>query len=80
MIYNKYLGGISDKEKAVVYEIDKTLLYYEFYHYTGIELIKKPELASEPVFEFEPFDRVRDKYLQMFNKLHMIYGEEQNVH
>lgn len=69
VIYEKYAGVFSDEEKEIIYGIDKDLLYYEFYHYMGIELSKKPEICSNPVFEERLFAEVRDEYLRIFEGL-----------
>ena len=55
MIYQKYIGKLTDEEKEIVYTIDKDLLYHEFYHYMQIELTSKTKLLSSPSFEFKDF-------------------------
>ena len=69
LIYQKFVGKLGDEEKKTVYTIDKDLLYYEFYHYMGIELSEKPEIFSNPVFETEDFDVVKKKFLDLFYEL-----------
>lgn len=74
LIYQKYTGELTEYEKQLVYKVDKDLLYYEFYHYTGIELSQKPEIKTKPVFEFKDFSEVRDEFLNMFDKLIRLSG------
>lgn len=69
MIYNKYIGKLTDEEKQLIYKVDKDLLYYEFLHYMGIELSDRPSLLSKPVFEFVPFENVKKAYIALFEKL-----------
>lgn len=69
LIYQKYIGTVSEEEKAVVYQIDKELLYYEFYYYMQIELSAKPRILSSPSFEFKDFSLVKSDYLELFYKL-----------
>lgn len=74
LIYQKYVGELTDKQKEMVRRIDKDLLYYEFYHYTGIELSSKPPIKSQPDFRFRDFAEVRDEYLALFKKLTELSG------
>ncbi|MBQ4527651.1 MAG: phosphohydrolase [Clostridia bacterium] len=69
LIFKKYVGELTEEEKKIVYSIDKDLLYYEFYHYMGIELSEKPHIFSKPVFEFKEFSVVRDEFLELFKRL-----------
>lgn len=69
MIYQKYIGELTDEELSLVYKVDKDLLYHEFYHYTGIELGSKTTIYSNPGFEFEDFLVVKQKFLDLFNEL-----------
>lgn len=68
-VYKKFIGELSDREKETVFRIDKDMLYYEFYHYMGIELSEKPEISSNPIFEFEDFAVVKSKFLDLFGRL-----------
>ncbi len=69
MIYQKYIGKLTDEEKEIVHTIDKDLLYHEFYHYMQIELNSKTKLLSSPSFEFKDFSLVKDEYLKLFRHL-----------
>ena len=68
-IYEKYIGTLTDEEKEIIYRIDKDLLYYEFYHYMGIELSEKPLICSKPVFEEKAFKEVENEYMSIFEML-----------
>ena len=69
MIYQKFIGALSDEEKQIVYQIDKELLYHEFYEHMHIELSQRPEIKTSPDFGFRPFDEVKREYLELFEKL-----------
>ena len=69
VIFEKYIGTFTNEEKDIIFRIDKDLLYYEFYHYMGIELSEKPRLWSEPVFEEKPFREIEVEYLKLFERL-----------
>ena len=68
-IYEKYALSFSEEEKEIIYKIDKDLLYYEFYHYMGIELSQKPQIWSEPVFEERSFKDVENEFMRIFEAL-----------
>lgn len=68
-IYGKYLNGITPEEQKLVKEIDDTLLYYEFYHFMGEELSKKPPITCIPDFSELPFQIVEEQYLKLFEEL-----------
>lgn len=66
LIYEKYIGTISDEEKKLVYKVDKDLLYHEFYHYMNIELSEKTQLKSNPDFSLKSHSFVKELYLEKF--------------
>ena len=70
-IYEKYLKAkLTDEEQKMIDSVDNTLLYHEFIHYTGIELeVEKSDLLSKPVFKFEEFASVENRYKELFYKL-----------
>lgn len=70
LIYQKYIGTLTDDEKSLVYQIDKELLYYEFYHYMQIELSARPQIVTSPSFEVMDFSQVKSEFLELFNKLY----------
>ena len=65
-IYERFLGSkLTEEEQKIVSEIDDALLFYEFEHYMGERLMdNEPELKSNPVFAFVPFEEVEHKYIQ----------------
>ena len=68
LIYEKYVGALTEDEKKIVYTIDKDLLYYEFYDHMQIELGSKPKLLTSPSFDFKEFSLVKDEFLELFKK------------
>lgn len=79
VIYQKYLpGGIRPREQRVMKEIDNTMLYYEFLHFTVEKLAEKePKLVIEPCFTFSSFWSVEKQYLFMFDTLSRQIQEEE---
>lgn len=70
-IFEKYLGTLSEEESRAWKEIDDSILYYEFFHFMGEELMECPgELKSQPVFDTEPFEDTERKYLKLFEELY----------
>ena len=54
----------------MVDSVDNTLLYHEFIHYMGMELeVEKSDLLCNPVFKFEEFATVENRYKELFYKL-----------
>ena len=69
-IYEKYLGKLTEAEKAAVSEADDCMLYYEFVTLTGKRLYDTaPALFSSPTFEFIDFKTLEDEFLSAFNTL-----------
>jgi 5'-deoxynucleotidase YfbR-like HD superfamily hydrolase len=69
-IYEKYLGKLTEAEKAAVSEADDCMLYYEFVTLTGKRLYDTaPALVSSPTFEFIDFKTLEDEFLSAFNSL-----------
>ena len=70
-IYEKYIKDeLTSEEQRMIDSVDNTLLYHEFIHYMGHELqVEKDELISKPVFKFEEFKSVENKYKDLFNQL-----------
>ena len=64
-IYEKFLGRVpTETEQTAISSVDDTLLYYEFDHYMGEKLQKKPpKLYSAPVFEQKTFSEIEEKYI-----------------
>ena len=69
-IFHKYLGGLSENERKAVFHMDKVLLYYEFYHFMGVEITPKPFLYSNPDFSEKDWRDVEQTYLDRFYELY----------
>ncbi|MGN0293591.1 MAG: phosphohydrolase [Lachnospiraceae bacterium] len=76
-IFSKYLGGITEEEQTQIKLMDDTLLYYEFYHFMGEELMDKPFITRIPDFPELPFKTVEKRYLELFHDLYGILNQEQ---
>lgn len=70
-IYRRFLGEtLDEEERALVKDVDDSLLYHEFLHYMGEALQEKaPKLDSCPVFEERSFREVEEEYLSMYRKM-----------
>ncbi len=71
MIWEKWLGSpLSSDEYKQVFEIDDAMLYFEFMHFTGEQVIEEqPPLLAEINYDFKDFLLVEDEYLKLFNQL-----------
>ena len=72
-IWTKYLGeALTEEENAQVFEIDDTILYYEFIYFMDEAITtQKPVLKSNPVFAFNSFIETETlfmKYVESFLK------------
>ncbi len=70
-IYRRFIpGGISAEENAAVCRIDDAMLYYEFMHFVGEEVITpKPEIKRIPDFISRPMKEIETEYLETAKKL-----------
>ncbi|BDD05687.1 hypothetical protein [Aureibacter tunicatorum] len=70
-IYGKYLSrGLSEEDRDKINSVDNTLLYHEFKHYMNMEMTAvKGELYSSPLFQFEDFGMVKQRFLSLFERL-----------
>ncbi|MCD8019468.1 MAG: phosphohydrolase [Clostridiales bacterium] len=71
MIYEKFAGRVpSEEEEAMVKEIDKTLLYFEFLHYMGVGTGEPGQgLRSVPEFKEMPRQEVEKKFLEIYRRM-----------
>lgn len=71
MIYCKFVGRVpTEKEKADIKDIDKTLLFFEFKHYMGIGCGKPGNgLRSNPQFIEMPRQKVERQYKDIYERL-----------
>ena len=68
VVYEKFIGTLSDEELAVVKLIDDTMLYHEFYHFMGEKIGEELPKMSNPSYDFQPFDEVESEFLEIFNE------------
>lgn len=71
MIYEKFAGRCpTEEEEKVIKEIDDTMLYFEFLHYTGKECGSPGKgLASQPEFREEFHGDVEKRFLEKYRQL-----------
>lgn len=71
LIWERFLGApLNEEEYRQVFEIDDTILYYEFVELMDTRLWPEaPELRSEPVFDFMGFVSCEEEYLKLFQRL-----------
>ncbi len=66
-IYKKFLGSIPDEtERIKISTIDDSLLYHEFFHYTGVELFEYKEIITKGNFEIRPFLEIEEEFITCF--------------
>lgn len=70
IIYAKYLGStLAEEEKALVKIIDDDMLYFDL-----LNLLNEPQPKPAPLMksaftqDYEPFDKVEKRYLELFHK------------
>ncbi|MCX7749211.1 MAG: DUF429 domain-containing protein [Clostridia bacterium] len=70
-IWNKYLEQqLNNDEVAQVFQIDDAMLYYEFLYFMEEQIFEqKPDIKSNPDFEFRGFERTEKQFVSLFNKL-----------
>lgn len=70
-IWRKYLGEpLTPEENTQVFDIDDTILYYEFVALMATKLSdREPELKSQPRFDFMGFLPCEEAFLQLFAML-----------
>ena len=70
-IYLTFTGSLPDKgECEIIREIDDSMLYHEFMHFTNEKLSDtEPEIYSSPNFDFVPFEEAEKKFLALFRIL-----------
>lgn len=70
-IFRKYnLDKLTVKELNQVYEIDDTMLYYEFKILMDENIFdREPDILSKPDFEQREFEKIRDEFLSLFDSL-----------
>lgn len=69
VIYERFLGGITPAEEAAVTAIDDALLYHEFYHFMGEEVLPPQPITRVPTFAAMTFGEAEARYLALFEEL-----------
>ena len=69
VIYQKYIGSLTDDELATVKLIDDTMLFYEFYYFMGEKICPEYPKKTEPSYDFQPFEEVEKEFLDLFHSL-----------
>ncbi len=72
MVYEKFAGDCPNPEEAaIVKEIDRTLLYYEFQELMGQPVGDLPEqpMQSEPRFVERDWNKVEEEFLALYHDL-----------
>lgn len=69
VIYERFLGGITPDEAAAVAAIDDALLYHEFYHFMGEEVLPPQPITRVPTFAFVTFREAEEMYLRLFEEI-----------
>lgn len=69
-IWLKYLGEpLTNEEFIQVRDIDDAILYYEFIYFMNEAIYEvRPELQSNPMFEFESFAQTEKAFIEHFHK------------
>lgn len=74
LIYKKFLGNsLNEEEKKLVKSVDNDLLYYDLKELLN-EMSEgtEPELHIELSYEFIPFERVEQTYLELYDRYKLI--------
>ena len=71
LIWEKFLGEpLTPEEYDQVFQIDDTVLYYEFLELMQLPLTEEtPEMVSEPDFVFHGFAHTEQEFLDWFHRL-----------
>lgn len=71
VIYKKWLGSsLTEREYAIMRDVDDTMLYYEMLHYFGEKIsATAPNLCSKPFFSFDGFEKTERDFLDRFESL-----------
>lgn len=70
MIYEKFLGSdLTEDEQAQLKEIDRAMLWYDLENLLGeVQYGEIPDLHIELDYTVQPFSKVEDEYLLLFEK------------
>ena len=68
VVYEKYIGTVTEDEQKIVKLIDDTMLYHEFYHFMGEKISDELPKLSFPSYDFLQFEEVEKEFLQIFEE------------
>lgn len=69
IIYEKFVGDISEEDRIIISEIDDAMLYHEFFTLTGEEVCKKGNLVTHPELKSIPFTETEAEFITLYNQL-----------
>ena len=70
MVFDKWVPELTEDERKLVFEIDDTILYYEFAKLMDTKLTPtEPMLKSRPIFDFVKFEQTEREFLELFDML-----------
>ena len=69
-IFEKWIPTLSNEERKLIFEIDDTILYYEFIELFGEKIFEyTPNMVSTPCFDYIPFEDVENEFVELFNRI-----------
>ena len=69
IVFDKWVPQLTEDERKSIFEIDDTILYYEFVELKNAKLTpEEPILISKPIFDFVEFTTVESEFLGMFEE------------
>lgn len=69
-IFEKWIPTLSNEERKLIFEIDDTILYYEFIELFGEKIFEyTPNMVSTPRFDYIPFEDVENEFVELFNRI-----------
>jgi Predicted hydrolases of HD superfamily len=70
-VYRRFgLSYLSPDESELVKDIDDSMMYYEFIHFTGEQVLDyTPTLISSPRYDATPFNDVEEEFLSTVRQL-----------
>lgn len=69
VVYERFLGGITAAEAETVAAVDDALLYHEFLHFMGEEVLPFQPITRVPSFDSVSFREAETRYLALFHEL-----------
>lgn len=69
LIYEKFVGNLSEAERIIIAEIDDAILYQEFYTLMNEKILEELPIKTKPEFVTLEFATVEKEFLMLYNKL-----------